>query len=43
MKILRICAMMSLVLLALTGMTRSGETLYNGIELPDEWPAKTDL
>jgi len=26
--------------LALTGMTRAGETLYNGIELPDRWPPK---
>ena len=28
------------VLCAFTGLTRAGETLYNGIELPDEWPPK---
>jgi len=30
----------SLVLLALAGMTPADETLYNGINLPDQWPPK---
>ncbi len=38
MKISRVWAMISLVLPAVTGMTLAGETLYNGIELPDQWP-----
>ena len=40
MKALRIWAIISLVLSALTGMARAGERLYNGIELPDRWPPK---
>ena len=28
------------VLWAFTGLARAGETLYNGIELPDEWPPR---
>jgi hypothetical protein len=28
------------VLWAFAGLARAGETLYNGIELPDEWPPK---
>jgi hypothetical protein len=32
--------MMSLMLLALNGITHAGERLYNGIELPDQWPPK---
>jgi len=31
---------MFLALLAQTGMARAGETLYNGITLPDKWPPK---
>ena len=30
------------VLWAFTGLARAGETLYNGIELPDEWPPQKD-
>jgi hypothetical protein len=30
------------VLLALTSLVSAGETLYNGIVLPDEWPPKFD-
>ena len=40
MKILKTCAMVSLALLALSGMTRGSERLYNGIELPDQWPPR---
>ena len=38
MKMSRVWAMVSLALLAVAGMTLAGETLYNGIELPDKWP-----
>jgi len=40
MKDLRRCAVMSAVLLVLAGAARAGETLYNGIRLPDQWPPK---
>ena len=42
MKSLRIWALMSLVLSVLTGMARAGERLYNGIELPEQWPPKRE-
>ncbi len=32
----------SMVLLALTGLASAGETLYNGIVLPDQWPPEKD-
>ena len=37
---LKLWTIISLALLALAGMTHAGETLYNGIELPDRWPPK---
>ena len=42
MKRLRIFGLMFLVLLDPVGTTHAGETLYNGIELPDKWPPKRD-
>jgi hypothetical protein len=35
-------AIVPLVLLAMTGMTHAGETLHNGIVLPDQWPPDYD-
>jgi len=32
----------SMLLLALTGLASAGETLYNGIVLPDQWPPEKD-
>ena len=38
MKNLKALILTCVVLLALTGSASAGETLYNGIVLPDEWP-----
>jgi len=40
MKIWKVSVSVALLLLALTGLASAGETLYNGIELPDQWPPK---
>ena len=37
---LKLWAIISLALPALVGAAHAGETLYNGIELPDRWPPK---
>ncbi|MHC5089293.1 MAG: hypothetical protein ACYSOF_04430 [Planctomycetota bacterium] len=34
--------LISTLLLALTSLVSAGETLYNGIELPEQWPPKYD-
>jgi len=34
--------LISITLLSLTDSARAGETLYNGIELPDQWPPEKD-
>ncbi len=38
MKNWKICILLSMLLLVLSGTASAGETLYNGIELPDQWP-----
>lgn len=38
MKNLKVLILISMILLALTDLASAGETLYNGIELPDQWP-----
>jgi len=38
MKNWKVGALASMVLLVLTGLASEGETLYNGIVLPDQWP-----
>jgi len=38
MKNCNVLILISMILLALAGAAHAGETLYNGIELPDEWP-----
>jgi hypothetical protein len=38
----KVLILISVVLLALTSLVSAGETLYNGIVLPDEWPPKFD-
>jgi hypothetical protein len=42
MKNWKICILLSMLLLVLSGTASAGETLYNGIELPDEWPPRYD-
>jgi len=42
MKNWKALVLMSMLLPALTGPARAGETLYNGIELPDQWPPEFD-
>ena len=42
MKRLRIWTMVLAGLVGLAGMACGGEKLYNGIELPDQWPPKLD-
>jgi len=41
MKNLKMLILLSIVLQALSSMACTGETLYNGIVLPDEWPPRT--
>ena len=38
MKNWKIATLVFVGLLTLSGLASAGETLYNGIELPDEWP-----
>ncbi len=38
MKNLKVLILMSMTLLALTTLANAGETLYNGIVLPEQWP-----
>ena len=40
MKNWNVLILASMVHLGVTGLASAGETLYNGIELPDEWPPK---
>jgi len=40
MKNWKVLILVSVVLLALAAPAHAGETLYNGIELPDQWPPK---
>jgi hypothetical protein len=42
MKNWKVLILSFMVLLALTFVAGAGETLYNGIELPDQWPPKYD-
>jgi hypothetical protein len=42
MKNLKVLILISMVLPVLTGPGCAGETLYNGIVLPDQWPPKYD-
>ena len=41
MKNWKICILLSMLLLVLSGTAGAGETLYNGIVLPEEWPPRT--
>jgi hypothetical protein len=40
MKNWKVLILISMVLAVLTSLVSAGETLYNGIELPDEWPPR---
>ena len=42
MKHWKVLILISMILPALTSLASSGETLYNGIVLPDQWPPKFD-
>jgi hypothetical protein len=42
MKNWKVLILISMILPALTSLASSGETLYNGIVLPDQWPPKFD-
>ncbi|MHC5062022.1 MAG: hypothetical protein ACYTFK_13165, partial [Planctomycetota bacterium] len=42
MKIIGKLILVSMTLLALTGSANAGETIYNGIVLPDEWPPRCE-
>jgi hypothetical protein len=40
MKILKVLILIFIIQLVLTSLATAGETLYNGIVLPDQWPPK---
>ncbi|MHC5089292.1 MAG: hypothetical protein ACYSOT_06775, partial [Planctomycetota bacterium] len=42
MKNWKVLMVISITLLALTSLVSAGEILYNGIELPEQWPPKYD-
>ncbi|MHC4725549.1 MAG: hypothetical protein ACYS9V_15155 [Planctomycetota bacterium] len=42
MKDWKVLILLSMVLVALTSLAGAGETLYNGIVLPDEWPPRCE-
>ena len=42
MKNWKVLILISMVLPALTSPASAGETLYNGIKLPDQWPPKIE-
>jgi len=42
MKNWKVLILIFMALLALTSLASAGETLYNGIVLPEQWPPKFD-
>ncbi|MCG7851215.1 MAG: hypothetical protein MIO92_01700 [Methanosarcinaceae archaeon] len=43
MKKWKISILVFVCLLTLSGLVSAGETLYNGIELPDQWPPAYEM